>query len=278
MRGCISLLDHEAWLYWTPMGPLSIHFKRNEFFPLSGAQVRASYVALKTDRTTLPAPLVVHAWGAFFKSVELGLTDAYYKARGDSAAVVLWDVNGTPTRAAGRGLLRLTVPPGGYDLGLDVDSAGVLGRIRRSVTVRWFSPLRLELSSLALAPIDRDTALPDREAVLHGMPADLTYPAGTPLAAYVEIYGLATDPTSRSHYHLRYSFEPVRSVFARMFGGAARPSVFEFDRDVIGTAATQQLVIEPDRLPPGRYRVSVAVTDRSRNVKSESVALEIAIR
>jgi len=67
-------------------------------------------------------------------------------------------------------------------------------------------------------------------------------------------------------------------VFARLFGGAARPIVFEFDRDAIGATATQQLVIEPDRLPPGRYRVTVAVTDLSRNVKSESVALEIAIR
>ncbi len=278
LRGCISLLDHEAWLYWTPAGPLSIHFKGTEFFPLSGEQVRASYVALKTDRTTLPAPLVVHAWGALFRSAELGLIDAYYKARGDSAALALWGANGTVRRATGRDLLQLTVPPGGYDLGLDVDSAGVLGRVRRAVTVRWFSPLRLELSSLALAPIERNTPLPDRETTLRGMPADLTYPAGTPLAAYLEIYGLATDQTSRSHYHLRYSFEPVRSVFARLFDGAARPIVFEFERDAIGATATQQLVIEPDRLPPGRYRVTVAVTDLSRNVKSESVALEIAIR
>ncbi len=280
MPRCSSFLDAESWMYFTPDGPLNILFGKGEYFqPVTTEQVRNARVLIHTDRTSLPAPLVTHAWSAYFKSAVAGLTDTYYKARGDSAAVVLWDANGTPTRATGRDLLQLTVPPGRYDLGLDVDSAGVLGRIRRDdVTVRWFSPLRLELSSLALAPIDRNTPLPDRETTLRGMPADLSYPAGTPLAAYLEIYGLATDPTSRSHYHLRYSFEPVRSVFARLLGGAARPIVFEFDRDAIGATATQQLVIEPDRLPPGRYRVTVAVTDLSRNVKSESVALEIAIR
>src|SRR2546430_4941549 len=97
-----------------------------------------------------------------------------------SAAIVLWDANGTPTRATGRGLLQLTVPPGGYDLGLDVDSAGGLGRIRRDVTGQWFSPLRLEPSSLALAPLDRNTPLPDRETTLRGTPAHLSHPPPHP--------------------------------------------------------------------------------------------------
>src|SRR2546427_5363087 len=95
---------------------------------------------MPTDRTTLPAPLITHAWSAYFKSAAAGLTDAYYKARGDSAAIVLWDANGTPTRATGRGLLQLTVPPGGYDLGLDVDSAGGLGRLRPRGAVQRVLP------------------------------------------------------------------------------------------------------------------------------------------
>ena len=275
---CSSFRDFEAWMYYTPQGPLSILFANGEYFlPISGEQIRSARNLIHTDRTTLPAPLVARAWSAYFQSATLGWTDVYYKARGDSVAVALWDANGAALRAAGRGLLHLSVPAGGYDLGLDVDSAGVLGRIRRAVTVRSFSPLRLELSSLALAPIDRNAVLPDRETTLRDMPADLSYSAGTPLSAYVEIYGLATDPTGRAHYHVRYSFEPVRSAFARMFGGGTRPIVFEFDRDVIGTVTSQQLAIEPDKVPPGRYRVTVAVTDLSRNVKSESVALDIAI-
>ena len=276
--GCSSHLDSESWLYWTPRGPLSVRFVKGEYFqPSSLDQVRSSRILLLTDRTTLPARLVAPAWSAFFQSAELGFTDAYFKARGDSAAVVLWDASGAPRRVAGPGLLRLAVPPGDYDLGLDVDSAGVLGRIRRTATIPYFAPAVLELSTLALAPIGRDTPLPDREATLRGMPADLVYPAGSPLASYVEVYGLVIDQSSRSQYHVRYAFEPVRSAVARLFGGP-RPVVFEFDRAAAGTTARERLVIEPDRLPAGRYRVTLAVTDLARNVKSESAALEIEIR
>ena len=276
---CTNYMDEESWVYWAPEGPLSIRFWGGEYFaPISPEQTRSAQILLRTDRTTLPAPLVARAWTATFMSGELGRTDVYYKARGDSVAVALWGEQGEQ-RAAGRGLLRLTIPPGSYDLGLDVDSAGVLGRIRRPVIVPFFSVADLDLSSLVLAPIERDAerALPDRAMTLRGMPADLVYPAGSPLASYLEIYGLANDQSSRSHYHVRYTFEPVRSVVARLVGGR-RPVVFEFDRGATGVIVSEQLIIEPDRLPAGRYRVTLAVTDLTRNVKSESAALEIEIR
>ena len=109
------------------------------------------------------------------------------------------------------------------------------------------------------------------------MPADLVYPAGTPLAAYAEVYGLTTDRDGRSQYRVRYAFEPMRSLAARLLGGA-RPVVFEFDRTGFAGAAAERLVIQPDKLPAGRYRVTLAVTDLQRNVKSESVAIEVTIR
>ena len=279
--GCYSHLDAESWVYWTPNGAMSIRFEKGERFgPSSREQLRNSFVLLRTDRSTLPAPLVARAWTATFMSSELGLTDVYYKARGDSAAVVLWNMSGAPLRAAGHALLQMTVPPGPYDLGFDIDSAGVLGRIRQALTVPMFSLVDLDLSSLVLAPIEHNASppLPDREAALRGMPADLSFRAGTPLAAYVEVYGLGLDPTNRSRYQVRYSFAPLRSTFARLFGGSARPVVFEFERAAQFSTAQERLVIEPDKLPPGRYRVTVAVTDLTRNVKSESVALDITIR
>ena len=279
--GCTSHLTEEAWLYWTPDGPLSVHFRGNEVFaPTTRRQLNDSYVLLNTDRSTLPAPLVARAWTAVFMSSELGLTDVYYKARGDSFAVALWNQSGAPLKMTGRDLIELTVPPGPYDLGLDMDSAGALGRIRRAVVVPMFSLVDLDLSSLVLAPIERSAPppLPDREAALRGMPVDLSFRAGTPLAAYVEVYGLGLDPSNRSRYQVRYSFAPLRSTFARLFGGSARPVVFEFERGAQFSTAQERLVIEPDKLPPGRYRVTVAVTDLTRNVKSESVALDITIR
>jgi len=282
-----SPLDMEGWVYHTPEGTLSIGFRRASgsliaemgggdfiFLPTNRRQAVSTRVALETDRSVLPAPLVTPNWSAFFKSRELGLTDAYYKAGGDSAAAVLWDEAGTPIRASGAGLLELSVPPGQYELGFDVDSAGKLGRVRRPVVVPRFSVVDLGLSSLALAPA---AALLDRDSTLRLMPTDLVYPAGTPLAAYLEVYGLTTDREGRSHYRVRYSFVPVRSAWRRLLGGT-RPVVFEFDRDAFASATAERLVIDPDRLPAGRYRVTVLVTDLQRNVKSESAALDVTIR
>jgi hypothetical protein len=278
-------LDVEGWLYHTPQGTLTIGFRRGSatgvlsggdfiFLPANRRQVRSTEVALRTDQTAIPAPLAAHAWSAFFKSVELGLTDTYYKADGDSAAVALWDANGHALRANGPGLLQVTVPPGAYAMGLDVVAAGVLGRARRDVRIPRFSQADLGLSSLVLAPA---AVLLDREAALRAMPADLVYRAGAPLAAYMEVYGLTTDPSGRSQYRIRYEFSPVRSLPARLVSGS-RPVVFEFDRGAFVTPAREQLVIEADRVPPGRYRVSVVVTDLQRNVKSTSAALDVTFR
>ncbi len=284
-----NALDVEGWLYKTPNGgggggTLTIGFKRGTspgagdfvFMPSNHRQAASTRVALRTDRSTVPAPLAPRIWSAVFRSAELGLSDLYYRTSGDSAAAVLWDTGGQnqPVRASGSGLLLLSIPPGNYDLGLDVDSAGVLGRLRREIVVPRFSVVDLGLSSLVLAP---SAQLLDREATLQRMPADLVYRAGTPLASYVEIYGLTADRSSRTHYRLRYSFAPLRSLPARLFT-RGHPVVFEFDREGESSSAIEKLIIEPARLPTGRYRVTLSVTDLTRNVKSESVALEIDIR
>lgn len=272
-----SFLDVESWLYYTPYGPLSVRFQDNEYIaPASRAQDRMGQILLETDRSTVPAPLAARAWSALFRSADLGLTDVYYRTNGDSAAAVLWDTAGLiqPIRASGPGVLQLSVPPGPYHLGLDVDSAGTRGRWRRDIRIPRFSAVDLGLSSLVVAP---SAVLLDREAALHRMPVDLVYPAGTPLATYVEIYGLTAGARGRSHYHLRYAFEPVRSLLGKLFTNA-HAVVFEFDREIESSTSAERLIVEPGRLPAGRYRVTLSVTDRTRNVKSESVALEIEIR
>jgi hypothetical protein len=76
---------------------------------------------------------------------------------------------------------------------------------------------------------------------------------------------------------VRYAFEPIRSLVGKLFS-TTRTVAFEFDREIASSTAFERLIVQPDRLPAGRYRVTLAVTDRTRNVKSESVALEIEIR
>jgi hypothetical protein len=114
--------------------------------------------------------------------------------------------------------------------------------------------------------------------MLARVPPGLAFVAGAPLAAYTEIYGLASDGAGRAHYTVRYTFERVQSALGRMFGGA-HPVTFEFTRDVpVGEAVREQVVLAPGRVPAGHYRVTVAVTDLSRNVKSQSVALDVTLR
>jgi hypothetical protein len=275
-----SPLDAASWEYDTPDGILTIGLKNVRgggvvLYPVTRRQFESARVLLATDNTTLPAPLVAHGWNAFFKAPDPGLTDVYFRARPETAAVALWSGDGEiAVRARGPGLLRLTVPPGAYERGFDVDSAGVLGRDRANVKVPAYSVVQLGLSSLLLTPEDSVT---DRETMLSGMPADLQYSAVHALAAYTEVYGLARDRSGASDYTARYTFAPERGLAARLLG-RDQPVVFEFNRSVpAGPLVPERLVIEPGRLPPGRYRVTLVVTDLQRNVKSETVALTVTV-
>lgn len=281
--GGVRPLDYEGWLYRTPAGRASVGFAYqpgaglDRFFrPVSNAQVASIRLLLSTDRTTLPAPLELRVWGAAFRSAEAGLTDLYYRTGPGAAAVALWDEQGaTAARARGSDLLLVRAPAGPYRLGLDVDSSGVLGRLRGDVTVPAFSGPEVELSSLVLAGID---SLTDRETALGGMPVALTYPAATPLSAYAEVYGLSADRRGLARYRVRYSFARVRSLAGRLLHGPEEVAL-EFVREApAALVVRERLVIEPGRVPVGRYRVRLAVTDLRRNVKSESVELEITIR
>jgi hypothetical protein len=280
-------VTHE-WTYYTSDGPLTIAFEGipgawgahgDDIVapPATRHQAREVRTLLTTDATSLPATLVARGWSAFFLDGLSGGTALYIKAGPGMAAAVLRDtaVEAEIARARGPGLLRLTATPGTYLLGLDVDSGGAVGRIRERVRVPVFSWQSLGVSSLLLAAGD---SLSDREATLDGMPAELTYGAGRSLSAYAELYGLSRDRDGRARYRVRYSFEPLRSALSRLLSSAA-PVVFEFDREGEWRGATvEHVVIEPGRLPPGRYRVTLAVTDLPTNVKSQTVALDITIR
>jgi tetratricopeptide (TPR) repeat protein len=281
------LFTAQEWTYDTPQGPITVVFDgipgpygpHGDFIvapPRSARAARQLLSLLTTDGTSLPATLTARGWSAFFGSAEAGSTDLYVRTAPDSAAVVLWDTTGTQVvRARGSGVLAVTAPPGVYDLGLDVDSAGQVGRVRTRLVLPFFSRNRLSLSSLALAPGDH---LSDREPTLSAMPADLVFASGRPLAAYTEVYGLTRGADDRARYHARYTFTPITGVWRRLVGGASSV-VFEFDRDVEWRGPTpERLVIAPGRLPTGRYRVTLSVTDVPSNVKSQTVALEIAVR
>lgn len=272
---CTSGLDLEGWLYRTPAGVMSVGFRQAEFFaPSSEDQLRQTQTLLQTDATALPAPAAVQAWTAFFKG-DAGSTDVVARAAAQRAAFVLWTEEGEERgRATGPGPLTVSVPPGEYRLGVDVDSAGTLGRLRDGLTVPWFASGDLKVSSLVLAA---DTAASDRATVLATMPPDLTYAAGAPLGAYAELYGLVARGGA-VHYRARYTFAPERSLIGRLVRGTD-PVSFEFERRApAGDMVAERLLLQPGRVPPGRYRVTLAVTDLEWNVKSETIALVVTLR
>ncbi|HTY05723.1 MAG TPA: GWxTD domain-containing protein [Gemmatimonadales bacterium] len=275
-----SPLDAAGWEYDTPDGILSVGLFNLPgggmvLFPVSSRQFQNARVLLATDNTSIPAPLEARGWTAFFKDHDPGLTDVYYRAAPDTAAVALLDSSDERVaRARGPGLIELIVPPGRYQQGFDVDSSGVLGRSRGEVTVPAYSRVQLGLSSLLLTAQDSVT---ERRPMLAAMPADLVYPPGRTLAAYAEIYGLARDRDGIARYTAQYTFAPERGPIARILG-RSQPVIFEFNRSQPADAVTpERLVIEPGRLPPGRYRVTLAVTDILRNVKSETVAISVTV-
>ena len=283
IRGIAGLepLD-EGWVYSTPEGDVVLSFTSHgggdtRTLPFTARQLEGQRRLLETDRTTLPAPLEAGGWSAFFKSADPGNTDFYVRTDPERAAVVLWDTgNAEPVvRASGIGLLRLSAPPSLYRLGLDVDSAGQLGRVRQPVRLPAFSGAVPSISSLVLTAGD---SLGDRESTLAGMPPDLRYASGTALSTYAELYGLGRGEDGRARYLVRYTFQPLRGFMARVLEGSS-PVVFEFTREAEWRERlAEQLVIQPGRLPPGRYRVTLAVTDLPSNVKSETVALDITVR
>lgn len=276
------------WTYYSPEGPLTISFDgipgafgaHGDYIvapPVDRHQARQVRTLLTTDRTSLHATLQAQGWSAFFRSADPSRTDFYVRTQPETAAVVLWDTGDGEERgrASGAGLLRLTASPGAYQMGLDVDSAGAIGRIRQAVRLPGYSGATAEISSLVLAPGD---SLRDREAALAGMPADLEFASGAALSSYAELYGLGGDEGGRVRYRVRYTFRPLRPLLARLWSGGS-PVVFEFDREADWRSALpERLVIQPGRLPPGRYRVTLSVTDIPSNVKSETVALDIRVR
>lgn len=285
-----SALDVEGWLYNTDEGPLTIGFLRATgthlgvsdpsgdflFMPITRRQVESARRLLHTEHTSIPAPLSARLWAAFFKDRDSDSSDVYITAIPDTAAAILWDHNDSPVaRAEGPGLLALRALPDSYWMGVDVDSAGVLGRMRRSLTIPAFGVGGLRLSSLVLGT---DTTLSGRMPVLRTVPADLTYMVGQPVLAYAEVYGLTADSAGRNRYRVRYTFSQERGVVSRLLQGRDQISL-EFTREAPARRlALEQVAIDTRPLTPGAYRVTLVVTDLVSGGSPESVVIKIRLR
>jgi len=267
----------EAWDFDLDRGGARVVFARASagrggdmvLYPTNRAELHNSAVMLERDASSLRATTDLHAWVAFFRGEAYGDHLVYVGVDADSSAAAAWDPEWRELhRARGRSPHVLTLPTGSHFLGVDAVAGERRGRIRADVNVPYLWRGSLTLSSLLLAST-ADTGL-DREDIARAMPGDKVFPAGRPLSLYAEIYSLSRDRDGTSRFQVQYTFETED-------GG--QPISLWFDRTVPASAVVrEQVVLQPDEIGPGRYRLRLTVIDRVRRRVVQSTVVPFELR
>ena len=275
-------LDVEAWRYMVDGRTVSLVFARvtagpgGDFvlYPTNARELHNSAVMLERDAPTRTPPLPLATWVAFFRAADSsaandGFHDVVIRTSSDSAAVGVWDLGDLEiVRSVGAGPLTMRVRDGVYRFGADAHVGDRLGSVRGPLVVPPLGPGWLSVSSLLVAVVD-DSA-PDRMIMARAMPASLTIERhGRPVTLYAELYDLP-DQRGTAEYDVVYTFEPV--------GRGSRVS-FSFSRTVpAATTVFERLLVQPGQVPPGRYRVTLAVRDRILGLRTGAVSLDVTLR
>lgn len=275
----------ETWRYHLPAGVLQVTFSRRTgsessgdalVTPVAAGEWQAARWLLATDRPTGPTTLPFAYWSATFRGADRRQTELLLIVDSVSAVAALTDALGRDVvlDSATAGPLRLSAPPGRYLLALDVARSDSLGRVRGAITLPPFTGESLAVSGLLLA--DRDT-LPTRSAIAAAARADLRFPGDRPLRVYAEIYGLAAE-RGVFRYDVEYTVEPI-GLSAPSAAGGPRPTSFRFRREQPARSITiESLVVDPGRLPPGRYRLRLVATDALSGAHAASTPVDFELR
>jgi hypothetical protein len=270
----------ETWRYHLPQGVLQVTFARHTggdsagdvlVTPIAAGEADAARWLLETDRPDGPATLDLAFWTAAFRGATRWQTKLVVRPDSVVATAVLLDATGDEiARDSTRGdALRLAAATGRYLLALDARRGDRVGRVRNGVTLPSFSGDSLGVSDLLVT--DRDVP-PEREAMIGASPPRLRLARERPLRVYAEVYGLA-GLDGRSRYEAEYRFE---SVGPRRGG---RRTTVRFHREQPAQGVTiESLVVDPGRLPPGRYRLWLEVRDGTLVRRAASSRLEFELR
>lgn len=273
-------IGSETWRYRLPQGVLQVTFARRTggdsagdalVTPIAEGEADAARWLLATDRPDRPATLDLAFWTAAFRGATRWQTKLVVRPDPLAATAVLLDATGREVaRDSTRGdALRLAAPAGRYLLAVDAARGGAVGRYRGGVTLPSFSGDSLGVSDLLVT--DRD-APPGREAMIAAAPPRLRLSRERPLRVYAEVYGLAA-VDGRSRYEAEYRFEPAGR------GAGGRRTTVRFHREQPAQSVTiESLVVDPGRLPPGRYRVWLEVRDGTLVRGAASARLEFELR
>jgi hypothetical protein len=238
-------------------------------FPTNRAELHNTMVLLEHDATALLATADVVVWVAFFRGARQGEQLVYVAASGDTSAVALWDADWMEVgRDLGSSPHVLVAARGRHQLGVDTRKDARRGRLRSVVEVPTLWRGSLALSSLLIGtPTDGSTT---RDEVARAMPANRRFVLGTPLVAFAEVYGLSHDRDGLSRFAVEYRFEPI---------SAGRAVTISFHRATPAAETTAEyMVLQPGRVPAGRYRVYLTVRDLVRTRIAQSTAVQIELR
>jgi len=275
----------ETWRYYLPEGLLQVSFARRTgpdssgdvlVTPLAAGEWESARWLLATDRSSAPTTLSFAYWSAVFRGADRWQTELLLIVDSVAAAAALTDAAGRDVvrDSATSGPLRLAAAPGRYLLALDVARGDSLGRVRGAITIPPFTGESLAVSSLLLT--DRNP-IPERSAMAAAAPAGLRLPHDRPLRVYAEVYGLAAEG-GISRYDVEYAVERI-GVGAPSPAGGPRRTSFRFRRERPARSVTvESLVVDPGRLPRGRYRLLLVVTDALANARTASAPLEFELR
>lgn len=240
------------------------------FYPTSRGELHNVAVMLERDATAISARREVLAWAAFFRGAREGEQLVYVGVMADTSAAAIWDREWIEVgRETGAAPHVFSLARGTYTVGVDTRHNGERGRLRATLDVPTFWRGSLALSSLLIGVPANDSTF-GRDDIARAMPGDGRLPRDTALALYTEIYGLSTDRQGRSLYEVEYRFEPV---------DAGRAVTLTFDRALSGGAVVpERILIQPGRIPAGRFRVHLTVRDKVRRRIAQSTHVVVELR
>ena len=282
----IGTLDDETWCYFRADGTvLRVTFVRRTggwglsgdmvVTPLMAGEAESARHLLATDAFSAPSTLSFAFWPAAFRAADRRLTELVVIPDSVGAVAALVNQEGIEVArdSATDRPLHLVAPPGQYFLLLDATRADRTGRYRGTISLPDFDEDIPAISSLLLAS---GGAPASREAMTAAAPHGLRLPARAPLRIYAELYNLGR-VDSISRYTTAYRFERMDGFIVR--SGRQSTTAISFSRVTPFTSRiVETLVVDPGRLPPGRYRLHLEIVDEVRGTKSASSIIEFQLR
>ena len=282
----VGSVGDETWCYFRPDGTvLRVSFVRHTggygvsgdmvVTPMVSGEAESANLLLTTDHADEANTLTFRFWPAAFRAADRWSTDLIVIPDSLAAVATLVDDEGIEAArdsATGRPL-HLVARPGHYLLLIDGNRAGAIGRYRGSISLPDYGDEVPIVSSILLA---HGTAAANRDSMALAAPYGLVLPAAEPLRVYTELYNLGrVDDAVR--YVATYRFERTDGVI--LAGSRERTREISFTREAPFTPRIiESLVVDPGRLPAGRYRLNVEILDAIRGVKTASSVITFELR